>query len=342
MISKDEQTAVVKQAMELEASICNLKKEMSELKREKFKPAPKSPVKRTIQPDYSSLPKLNITFTEFLEDEIKNRPSWINKLFSAHPLRRGLIVSAAGFVLFLFALASSISFLTTISGIAMFGFYAGVIYWFIRKREYKAKKDEIAAQRAQMPAYIQAKTEADNLAKKQQAECDIQYAKEKEVYDTVTFPQYESERLDWNTKHDKRVQIVSDKLDADSKAQSELYEATKIIPLHYRDLKALEYIYQLMSTSDYDIKEAVNMYDKELQRQQEAKRIAEQQRANELQAQAIQLADEQNQLAYEQNALLDEQNAIAEKARKEATVAAAASAIQRHNTNKMLKNLTKK
>ena len=49
-----------------------------------------------------------------------------------------------------------------------------------------------------------------------------------------------------------------------------------------------------------------------------------------------------NALAMEQNDLLDRQNSIAEKARRDANIAAAVGAVQRHNTNKAIKKWMEK
>ena len=44
----------------------------------------------------------------------------------------------------------------------------------------------------------------------------------------------------------------------------------------------------------------------------------------------------------EQNDLLDRQNSIAEKARRDANIAAAVGDVQRHNTNKTIKKWMEK
>ena len=82
-------------------------------------------------------------------------------------------------------------------------------------------------------------------------------------------------------------------------------------------MDALQYIYDMISTSDYDVRQAI-----------EEMRLQEQQQANAL--------------AMEQNDLLDRQNSIAEKARRDANIAAAVGAVQRHNTNKTIKKWMEK
>lgn len=57
----------------------------------------------------------------------------------------------------------------------------------------------------------------------------------------------------------------------------------------------------------------------------------------------IRLQEQQaNALAMEQNDLPDRQNSIAEKARRDANIAAAVGAVQRHNTNKTIKKWMEK
>lgn len=358
--TKEKQTDIVKQALELETNIQNRKRNLSQLKQEKFKSIPDEPVRKVINqkiqpvaPDYSKLPQLNYTFTAFLEDDIKNNPNFFNKLFSAHPFKRSGIICGICFVLSIVLMSIvnyTMNFIAVIlSTIATFAIPAAVIYWLIKQSAYTNKKKELTVQLAQTPAYVQAKAEADRIAQQkqdmiaedlrvQQANLDSQYAKEKEHYDTVVLPQYKTEFSVWTKEHNKMIRTVSDKLESDYKAQSELYETSKIIPMQYRSIKALTYIYQLMSTSDYDIKEAIDMYDKEIQRQQEAARIEELRRANELVEEQNYRLHQQNQIAAEQNDLLAEQNDLEIEAQRNQRQADFVSAVQRHNTNKYLKN----
>lgn len=138
-----------------------------------------------------------------------------------------------------------------------------IIYWFVKRSECKKRKKEIA----ESPAYVQAKAEADKIAQQKQEAIDVdlrkQYEKEKAHYDTVIMPQYKEELAAWTAEQNKKIQAVADKLEANRRAQSEVYETSKIIPMQYRSVEALTYIYKLMSTSEYDLKEAVAMYDKE-------------------------------------------------------------------------------
>ena len=65
-------------------------------------------------------------------------------------------------------------------------------------------------------------------------------------------------------------------------------------------------------------------------------------RAATLEEIRLQEQQQANALAMEQNDLPDRQNSIAEKARRDANIAAAVGAVQRHNTNKTIKKWMEK
>lgn len=355
-LNKEEQTNVVKQAMELEQSIIDGGEKLSKLKRQSFKSTPDEPTRKTVNmnvqpvaPDYSALPTVNMTMTEYLENEIKTAPNFLNKLMTAHPVKRGLIITAIACVaaIILSPLTDVAPFLRVLvvplSIVGWAGILLTIIYYLKKKSAYKNNIAEYKSNLESQPEYQRMKAEAEQKAqahteaiieerKREQAEYDRQYEEEKHHYDTVIMPQYEKEKADWTSAHEAEIKAVSDKLQAYKTAQTELYTSTKIIPMQYRDIDALTYLYQLMSTSDYDIKEAVDMYDNEIARQQEMQRIREQQRANDL-------ADEQNYLLNEQNARLEEQNDITNRQIKHNRRADLVGMVQRHNTNKYLKDL---
>ena len=206
-----------------------------------------------------------------------------------------------------------------------------LIYYFgIYKKEKLADEerirnsDEYKAQCAALDLEFDKQQESENK----------KYKEAKMIFDTETMPKYQQELKEWTDKHNAEINDNKRKLSNAESELSSLYNNTNIIPMQYRDIPALQYIYDMISSSDYDVKEAIESYDKKVQRDLDMHKINEQQIAN-------QLAYEQNQLAYEQNALIDEQNYIADKARKQANAAALVGAVQRHNTNKSLKKLRK-
>lgn len=165
---------------------------------------------------------------------------------------------------------------------------------------------------------------------KQCQEAEEEFKEAQHKYETEVLSKYEAERDSWEQQKSAEIEQRTNQLRRAEGELSDLYENTKIVPVQYRNIPALQYIHDMISTSDYGIREAIDNYDKSEQRKLEEERIRKQDEAN-------QLAYEQNQLAYEQNALLEEQNTIAEKARRDANIAAIAGAVQRHNINRTLK-----
>lgn len=199
-----------------------------------------------------------------------------------------------------------------------------IYYFAIYKKEKEADIERIR----NSDEYKAQCSELDKGFDQQQEAANQRYAAAKHVYDTETLPGYQKELDAWTTQHNEKVKKLESKLRSAQDELKQLYEATKIVPLQYRSIPALQYIYNIISTSDYDVKQAIDLYDRNEQRKLDEARLREQELANDL--------------AYEQNALLNEQNVIAAKARRDANIAAAVGAVQRHNTNKALKNLTKK
>ena len=205
------------------------------------------------------------------------------------------------------------------------------------KEKHKNMDDYFALYRKQKAAtierirnsaeYQQQCTAARMAANRQQLDFDEAYAKAKEEYDSVLLPRYQAARSAWEAEHQAQIGKEEQELTQAKKELAALYEETRIVPAQYRRVDALQYIYDMISTSDYDVRQAIEYFDKSQQRALEELLLQEQQA---------------NALAMEQNDLLDRQNSIAEKARRDANIAAAVGAVQRHNTNKTIKKWMEK
>lgn len=206
-----------------------------------------------------------------------------------------------------------------------------IIYYLLI---YKKSRDEDIERIRNSDSYKKECAKIDEEFNITQKENEERYAQEKQEYDEIIIPQYESERNAWLGDMNNKKSAMKKALNNMQESLSSHFEETKIVPLQYRSVEALQYIYDVISTSDCSIKEAIELYDKKKQRELDAARLYEQQEANRL-------ADEQNRLAQEQNELLDRQNSIADRARREANAASVVGTIQRHNTNKAINRLNK-
>ena len=293
-MDNSKQVEILKEVLELERQVANLKSKLLSLKSEKFTQPPKEPTCEKIIRTYPKI-KSQIKF------------NWIKACL---PI---IVTFVLSFEPMLFALL----FFPALLWIP--------IYYFVFHRKYQKEdkekiknSDEYKAQCAKL----------DEEFDKQQNEANERYKKEKEIYDTKTLPEYQEKLKEWEAEHDQKVKETKIELMNAHKKLTAIYEETKIVPMQYREIEKLQYIYDLISTSDYDIKQAIDVYDRNEQRRLDEARLYEQQYAN--------------QIADEQNDLLNEQNRISERARKDANRAAIVGAVQRHNTNKALKNLRKK
>lgn len=89
------------------------------------------------------------------------------------------------------------------------------------------------------------------------------------------------------TEYDIELETLGNEIQSMQKELAALYETEKPVPLQYRNRKALQYIYDIMSTSDYDLKQAIDSYDKLKARELEEERIAAISDAADRQANAI-------------------------------------------------------
>lgn len=203
-----------------------------------------------------------------------------------------------------------------------------IIYYFTSYKKAKAAEYERIQNSEEYKAQCRA---VDEDRQRRQAAADEQYRAAMKEYNEIILPAYQKEFEMWTEYCCSKIADAKDTLrDAEERLEA-LYADTRIVPAQYRDMAALKYIYDMISSSDYSVREAIEMYDKERQRRLEEQKIHAQQRANTL-------ADQQLQLTSEQNDLLQEQNAISDRARKDARNAAIIGTVQRHHTNKMLKN----
>ncbi len=89
------------------------------------------------------------------------------------------------------------------------------------------------------------------------------------------------------TEYDIELETLGNEIQSMQKELAALYETEKPVPLQYRNRKSLQYIYDIMSTSDYDLKQAIDSYDKFKARELEEERIAAIRDAADRQANAI-------------------------------------------------------
>jgi len=291
------QAEVLQKVLELENGIIASKKLIARAKAEKYEAAPTPPTRKMVTRTYPE-----VTSTVVFDKKKAFMPVAIGLLA---PIVLGSL-SPMFAVFFVFTAPASIIWL--------------IYYYFgIFKKEKKANIESIK----NSAEYKSKCAELDKEFDKTQVENDKVYEKQKLEYENNILPEYQKKLAEWTEMHNNYIENEETNLKNAETELATIYTETKIVPVQYRNIEALQYITDMVCSSDYDVKQAIENYDKKVQRDLDMIKIEEQQRANEL-------ADEQ---AY----LLQEQNKIAEKARRDANIASVVGTVQRHNTNKILK-----
>lgn len=154
------------------------------------------------------------------------------------------------------------------------------------------------------------------------------YEKDLAEWTNDLMPRYEINKVKYEEK--KRVDIANCKaaITHDKREIARIYEETKIIPTAYRKLPILEYIEDFMASSNFDVDRAIENYDRDQQRAIDEQRFQQEVYYNQLQEQMVDAQERAND--------------IADRARRDANRAEFVAAVQRHNTNKHLKNMAGK
>ena len=159
------------------------------------------------------------------------------------------------------------------------------------------------------PYYNQRLIKAREEHSERQKQLDAQFDRDVEFYNSKTYPEYLQELEAWNVKHEARLQDNRDKIqkidvDVETKRTTlqTLYQDTKRIPPNYQTECILECILKILESTDYDIKTALEIYDRQyLKLQAERKVLAIQKQTEHLRQQNDHL-EYQNELAYAQAA----------------------------------------
>lgn len=321
--SKSQQALQLKDIIDLTRAKATTKSKWDQLKAMQFKAKPAPPVK----PAHDALPQK-------VYPVVKPTVRYEEK-YGVMPIFIAIGASVVEMIIqpFIMEISLILDFIVSaiITGIVAFNVYKVIKYY----KEYKAAKsknieyiknsDEYKAQCAAVDAEYESTVK--QLDTRYEAAMKA-YEEAVNKYENVTLVKYEEEFNTW--QQNQNLAIQQEKrlfMDAGIKLKH-LYEDTNMIPEQYRDIDILEYLYSTITSADYTIKEAIDIYDRNEQRKLDTARLQEQQLSNAY--------------ANQQNELLAESNYIADKARRDANISSVIGAVQRHNTNKQLKNIHNK
>lgn len=191
-----------------------------------------------------------------------------------------------------------------------------LIYYFGR---YQTKLKEEADRIRNSPEYQQQCAAIDEAYCKREAAAEEQYLAAMKQYNEKVLPAYEEELAQWTKRHNEEVAALQAELDRLINELTAHYEATKVVPAQYRQINALQYIYDCLRSSNYTVAQAINSYEQAVRRQIELERLEEERRRAE--------AEEARLEAEERAAWAAEEAAeAARRAEQTAAVTAAATA----------------
>lgn len=298
-----QQVSVVKNILDLELFIKNTQSRLDTLSEEEFSPIPDPPVCVEIERTYP---------------EVKTRVKY-NWIMALIPLIVFVVLLTVGSLLF-FSAISAISLIAI--PLFFFALIWPIIYYFaiVKPKKRKDIEEQIAS-----PEYQSICMQLNQQFDAQQYQANMEYNNAVMIYNNQVIPRYQQALAQWTAQHNNAIQQAQASLQNAKSNLESLYTQSMLIPFQYRNIEALQYIYQTISTSTCDIMFAIQSYESN-------RNLIAQQEANEH-------AAYNNQLLMEQNEIAEESNRIAEKARRDANIAAVVGTVQRHNTNKQLNNL---
>lgn len=182
---------------------------------------------------------------------------------------------------------------------------------------YSKRKAEAEERLRSMPEYQKACRDIDAAYEEEVRQAEEEFAAAEKNYNEAILPGIRKEIT-------ARRRLAED-CEAELKA---LFEASRIIPKQYQNIPALRYLYDMMSTSEYDIKEAIDSYERNQTRMREEE--------------AMRLQAEANAIEDAKVSAMEEQNYIAERARRDQRRQAAVNMVQNHNRNKSLDRISKR
>lgn len=280
--TQDEQTEIVRMAATLEIAIEDEKKELSKLYNQSYKNPPQKPVKKQInnqvqqvQPDYSALPKFNLSYKEYLAEQCKADHTFLNKIFGTNPMKVGVIMTIICIPTALFTLLSMfvgmggvLVFLLSLVG--SFGIIIAGKYDSKYTNKYNELRKATEFQIQSDPAYVEGRLAAERAAQEatQRAveakreeimQNEAGYAKAVEDYNTRIIPQYEAAKQRWTQSHNLKIQMIQNDLAANERKLTDLYNQTKMISTHFRTIPQLVWIYEEMESSQHDFDMAIQL-----------------------------------------------------------------------------------
>ena len=325
--TQEEQTQIVKGAMELTATIEHEERELNNVQGQTFRKLPEPPMQKVlpsvakIQPQYPAKPKTKYTYKEFVKETL-------NLTTTKRKIGAIAVIILAGWLIGIFLIYSIFAYLKKVNQLNS---------ELENSSEYLEARAE--AERIAQNTYEEKKKERDE----EQAKLDLEFEQAKNHYDNVIVPEYNEEHKKWNEQKQMKIGILKNEISFNKETLSALYDSTKIISAHYRELWILDWLYSEMSTSDHDIRYATELLDRDRQRMVTEESGQRTQAALGRMEQSMMAGFGAVYNAIEVgNDIQADTLSMLSKTRRDNNIGHFIGTVQRHNTNKMLEELVPK
>ena len=314
----EETIAMIKQILEDEESLDKLREKEDYEKKQRFpKEKPLKPEREQVTRRYTPV------FSQLKPDYIK----WCRPLIVTGLMFIVAMILSAIPPLAIFMALLIFADIFLIGGSVIYIIYCRVVTF---PKEKKADEERIRNSREYKEECSKLNLEYD----KKQEELDKKFKNRMDAFHKES-DAWDKDYHKWQKEKEKSISKIKEEISILESKRNRLYNDLNAIPVHYRKTEIIRYIYHAVSTSDYTIKEAIGLYDRNEQRKIDEARLREQQIYNQRQEEANAYADEMNELQHQANE-------TAAKARRDMNIANAANIYQNHKRNKMLDRMNKK
>lgn len=132
-----------------------------------------------------------------------------------------------------------------------------------QSRKYQEEYDrEYELYLIELEKYNQAMRLYNNVVMKAYEEAEA----ENDIKHEETLLQYENNKREWYQKRDKFIAWLKGDINYNEVTLEELYSSTGLLSVAYRDLETLVWLFENMNSSNYDIRYAMELYDRHRER----------------------------------------------------------------------------
>ena len=173
----------------------------------------------------------------------------------------------------------TIAFLLPLCGFFWIFVYTFLIYM-------KARRKNIETIRSS-PEYAAQCNAIEEQFQQQKYAAEFEYAQAKQIYDTQTLPAFEQKRSAAIAELEAKKKAALSELSTVEQELEALYDACGLIPIQYRNIPALSFIYNTIHSSRVDITTAFHLYEQKKQQEIEEEKLRQYQRELDLREQEI-------------------------------------------------------